>query len=812
MERRRIAKVAVDKTAFSFDKLFSYAVPQGMEPVPGGRVLVPFGRGNKPRQGMVFSLEPDSGEETLKPLLKVIDREPLLDQNLIQVVRFLVSHTFCTYYDAVRAALPNGINFQVAPVYSLTKPIGEIDAEALSEQEGLLVQFLKNPRSENEVADFLQCEDKARRQEALNRLMEQGVAQKTDELKRKVGDQSIRMVRVAEGFEPGEKLSKKQAEVMNLLAQTGTASVREVCYFCGVTEAVLKNLQKRGAVAYYDRETYRTPYKNKEAVSGDEIVLSSSQRKVYDGLTGLCRDEHPAVALLHGITGSGKTQIFLKLIQQAVARGKQAVMLVPEISLTPQMVAKFQQTFGSRVAVLHSGLSMGEQLDEWKRMKRGEADIVVGTRSAVFAPLNNIGLIIMDEEGEYSYKSENAPRYHAREVAKLRCVQSSCLLLLASATPSVDSYYHAKKGDYKLFTLNERYKNAKLPDVRIVDLKTVEKAGFQAISQELADELHYNLSHKEQSILLLNRRGYNTFASCVECGQVLTCPNCSVAMTYHKANGYMMCHYCGYAQRPVQTCPSCGSGHVRLSGLGTQRVEDEVRQLFPDARILRMDTDTTYSRYAYEQNFDRFRAGEYDILVGTQMIAKGLNFPDVTLVGVVSADQSLYANDFRCSERTFSLITQVVGRSGRGEKLGRALIQTYTPENPVIQFAARQDYEAFYLDEIESRRALLYPPFCDICAVGFSGDSDDKTRRAAQAFLELLKQAARAMEFSSPLKALGPVPAGVFKVNNKYRYRLVIKCRAQKEFRRLMRAALKEAGNAPEFQKIGLFADVNGEL
>ncbi len=811
MKGRRIAKVAVDKTVFSFDKLFSYAVPEEQADTlcPGMRVLVPFGRGNKPRQGMVFSLEDGQPDEPLKAIVSVIDKEPLLDGNMLAVVRFLVANTFCTYYDGVRAVLPNGIHYQITPSYSLAGPLSELDG-SFSPEEMQLIQYLKTARTQPEMESFLSGGGISG--QVLEALLDRGVVHQNDELKRRVGDQAMRMIRPAEDFVPPKKLSKKQGEVLSLLQQVGAASVKETCYLCGVTEAVIKNLHKMGALTYFDREIYRTPYQKGEDAAGQEILLSPPQQEVFDGLSALCGEEKPAVALLHGVTGSGKTQVFLKLIEQVTRQGKQAVMLVPEISLTPQMVAKFQQAFGQNVAVLHSGLSLGEQLDEWKRMKRGEANIVVGTRSAVFAPLSNIGLIIMDEEGEFSYKSENPPRYHAREVAKLRCVQNSCLLLLASATPSIDSYYHAKTGTYHLFTLKERYQSACLPDVRIVDLKTAEKAGFQAISQELADELHYNLTKGEQSILLLNRRGYQTFASCMECGEALCCPHCSVALTYHKANGYMMCHYCGYTQRPPKACPSCGSEHIQLSGLGTQRVEDELKQLFPDARVLRMDADTTYSRYAYEQNFESFRRGEYDIMVGTQMIAKGLNFPEVTLVGVISADQSLYAGDFRCSERTFSLITQVVGRSGRGEKPGRALIQTYSPENPVIQFAARQDYEAFYADEIQSRKALLYPPFCDICTVGFAGETDSGTLRAAESFLALLKETAKAAAFSSPLKVLGPAPAGVFKVNNRYRYRLVMKCRAQKEFRRLMRFALKEADALPGFQKIGIFADINGEV
>ena len=816
MIKRMTARVAVDKTNIQFDTLFSYQIPDELvdDVKKGCRVIVPFGNGNRRQQGMVFAVDPPKeGDENLKPILSVLDAEPLLSDEMLRVAVYMTDHTFCTYYDAVRAILPTGINYHIIPTYSLAVELSEVDFPSLDEDQARLVDFLRFAQTEADVNQFLEIAQNPSKKRVVDSLLERGIIRKNDDIKRRVQDQTMRMVRAVPSFDQSAvKLTAKQREVLDFLNEAQSASVKEICYACGVTEVVIKNLAKHDAVEFYERETYRTPYDTMPPSAPEQIALSPSQQEVFDGIEKLYDAHEPAVALLHGVTGSGKTQVFLKLIERALADGKQAVMLVPEISLTPQTVAKFQQMFGSRIAVLHSGLSLGERLDEWKRIGRGDAQIAVGTRSAIFAPFQDLGLIIMDEEGEFSYKSESAPRYHARDIAKFRCVYHKCPLLLASATPSIDSYYQAKSGKYHLFELHERYSNAVLPNVHIVDLRNAEKSNYPSFSQELIDELHYNLERGEQSILLLNRRGYNTFASCIDCGAVVECPNCSVAMTYHKANGYMMCHYCGAAIRPPEICPSCGSAHMKLSGVGTQRIEDEMSLLFPDARILRMDADTTGSRYAYEESFRRFAGGEYDIMIGTQMIAKGLDFPNVTLVGVLSADQSLYSNDFRSSERTFALITQVVGRSGRGDKPGRAFIQTYTPEHPVINFAARQDYAAFYHDESAMRKSLLYPPFCDICLVGFSGSVEKTVSMAADRFLDILSKLARESKHKLAMKVLGPTQFSVLRVNKKYRYRLVIKCRANRAFRSLIRAVIREMGKEHSFHQVSIFADINGDI
>ncbi len=541
-------------------------------------------------------------------------------------------------------------------------------------------------------------------------------------------------------------------------------------------------------------------------------MFSPKQQAVFDGLLGLMNRPDPKCALLRGITGSGKTSVFIRLIDEAVKQGKTAIMLVPEISLTPQMVGKFRRLFGDDVAILHSSLSLGERADEYTRIKTGRAHIVVGTRSAVFAPVKNLGIIVIDEEGEGTYKSESAPRYHARDVAKQRCFYHKAFLLLASATPSLESYYNAKTGRYSLFELDERYNNAVLPDVYIVDMRVEQQNGnHSAFSMPLIEEMRKNLENGEQSILLLNRRGYHTSVRCATCGKAIECPNCALPLTFHKTNGTVVCHYCGYTHTLSPVCPFCGSKFLMMKGTGTQRIEDEISEIFPKARILRMDADTTAAKNAFESKFKAFAAGEYDIIVGTQMIAKGLDFPNVTLVGVLKTDNSLYAGDFRAYERTFSLITQVVGRGGRGGKRGRALIQTFTPDHYVLNLAASQNYPDFYKEEIELREAMTYPPFCDIIVVGFTSLVDRDCSVAALRFRDMLEKRWESDFSEIPLRILGPARNVISKVNGRFRWRLIIKCRNSPKLRKLMELTLKEAGADKALGNVTFFADLNGD-
>ena len=540
------------------------------------------------------------------------------------------------------------------------------------------------------------------------------------------------------------------------------------------------------------------------------IVLSGEQQQACDNLLAEYRDTRPHVSLLYGVTGSGKTSVFLKLIERVLDEGRGIIVMVPEISLTPQFVEQFARRFGDKIAVFHSALSLGERLDAYKRVKKGLAQIVIGTRSAVFAPFDDVGLVIMDEEQEYSYKSESAPRYHAREIAMFRCAQHNALLVLSSATPSVETYYYAQNGRYSLNVLTQRFGAAVLPEVVTADMNMeIQGGNASGFSDVLLQNIENNLEQGKQSILLLNRRGHHSFVTCTQCGEPVTCPNCSISLTYHSRNNRLMCHYCGYSVPYKNECPTCFGKSLRLGGTGTQKAEQDIGMIFPNARILRMDTDATSSKSSYERMISAFSRGDYDILVGTQMVAKGLDFPNVTLVGVLNADQMLYADDYRSYERTFSLLTQVVGRSGRGESKGLAVIQTHTPDNLIIAMAARQDYDAFYQAEITMRQAMLYPPFADICLVGFVGQDQALTLRAANAFLETFTALARTEYPDLPIRILGPSPALVVKVSNKYRYKLIIKCRNNRAFRALLSSALVAFDGLRAYARVTAYADMN---
>ena len=603
------------------------------------------------------------------------------------------------------------------------------------------------------------------------------------------------------------KLTPKQRSVVNLLFDIGTAGVNEICEFCSVGIGVLKNLEKYGVISVFDKEVYRLPYKSDFEVYNASINLSKEQQTAYEIYCKMLEGDG-GTGLLYGVTGSGKTQVYLKLIDKAIDMGKDVIVLVPEISLTPQALSIFHKRYGNKVAVFHSGLSLGERNDEFKRVDRGEAKIVIGTRSAVFAPFHNLGLIIIDEEQENTYKSERTPRYNAKDVANFRCRYNKALLLLTSATPSLESYSNAIKGKYVLCELTERYGDAKLPEVITVDMKNEMKSGNKSpISSVLRQYINETIDNNKQVILLINRRGYNTFISCNDCGHVITCPNCSISLTYHSFNNRLTCHYCGYSKYLDNLCPSCNSYNVRYSGYGTQRIENELELCFPNARILRMDADTTSTKFGHDKLFKAFSNHEYDILVGTQMVAKGLDFPDVTLVGVLNADSSLYDENYNSDERSFDLITQVVGRSGRRDGSGRAVIQTINPYNTTLEYAANQDYKGFFENEIELRKLLIYPPFCDIYSASFVGENENTVALCARAFFDSLKE--ENANAGEKLIILGPSPAKISKINNQYRYRLFVKCKNSAKMRALLSSVLKSVGKMKEYRDVMISVDLN---
>ena len=568
-------------------------------------------------------------------------------------------------------------------------------------------------------------------------------------------------------------------------------------------------MEKSGILRLEHREVFRRV----TVEAGERAappVLNAEQQAAFEGLDALAAAERPAAALLYGVTGSGKTQVYLRLIYEALARGRTAMVLVPEIALTPQLLRIFASHFGDDIAVLHSSLRAGERYDEWKRVRSGQARVVIGTRSAVFAPLRNLGLLILDEEQESTYKSENVPKYHARDVAKYRCAQNDALLVLGSATPSVESMYHARRGDYRLFTLRRRYNEQAMPEVLIADMKQELRAGNgTSLSGPLRAGLAAAMEAGEQSILFLNRRGASRMVTCGECGEVPTCPRCSVHLTYHSANGRLMCHYCGHSEPLPDACPSCG-GALNFLGYGTQKVEEELHAAFPGREILRMDTDTVSATQSHEKLLSRFEKERIPVLVGTQMVAKGLDFENVTLVGVISADLSLYVDDYRAGERTFSLLTQVVGRAGRGAKQGRAVIQTFTPENDVIRCAARQDYDSFYEQEIELRRMRLCPPFRELFVLTASGPLESAVLRTCMRLRRSLEGWLAQPPFRDwEVTLLGPAPASVAKINDRYRYRLTLAAQNTKEIRAMVAHLVRCAQTDKENKGVSVSADVN---
>ena len=730
-ERRlQVAQVAVERTTLHFDKLYSYVVPPHLADAvqTGSIVLVPFGKGGRARVGLVAALQECEDVGKLKTIFDAAPEQARLSGELLDLARDLRETTFCTYYEAVKAVLPYGAQYKAV---------------------------LKDGRP----------------------CLQKQLVRHSDTL-------------YAVNEAPGEKkrVTQKQQAALDLLAQAPrTAAQMESM---GISRAVLNTLCKNGLLRKESQEkTVRLYEGSKEQKT--PLVLSEIQNRVYEQLAALL-EAPPAAALLYGVTSSGKTAVFIKLIEKTLSMGRQALMLVPEISLTPQMVYRLKAAFGQRVAVQHSSLSHTERLLQWNQIQQGGADIVVGTRSAVFAPLERIGLIILDEEQEHTYHSENPPRFLAHDIAKQRAVRHGALFLAASATPSIESYYYAKQGRYHLAEMTQRYNGMPLPQVEMIDMRReLEQGNASGISGRLEQKLKEHLARGEQAILLLNRRGYKTVGMCTACGQVLKCPSCSVPMVYHKAEERLLCHYCGKSVSPVPSqCPECGE-RIKYTGFGTQRVEEELAEKFPAARVLRMDMDTTRKKNAHEEMLAAFARGEYDIMLGTQMVAKGLDFERVTLVGVLGIDQMLFSQGYKAFEQVFSLVTQVVGRGGRSKQPGYALIQTVEPHHPVLQMAARQDYHAFYESEIAFRKLNLYPPFCSICMIGFSGKEEQTVQQAARAMAQIIAQIAAKSYPELPLRVLGPAPMSVAMIQEKYRYKLTLKCRVGARLRQMLRQAVQ---------------------
>ena len=723
--------VAVSNATFHFDKLYTYAVmPDQQDTVRlGSMVLVPFGRGSRARMGVVLACDAEPESAKLKFLFDVAPASACLTPELLRLVHFLKERTFCTYYEAVKAVIPYGAQY---------KPT---------------------------VAE-----------DGVTPVLQKQLVRHTENAYKLVGT-----------LPPKPRPTAKQLAAVALLA--GGERTLSALEEKGISRAVLDNLCVKG-VLECSKVNKSIDLYSSIPLKNEPILLTEEQQAAYNALLPGLEDAAPHSALLYGVTGSGKTLVFLKLIEHCLQMGRRALVLVPEISLTPQMILRLKSQFGKRVAVQHSALNHTERLLQWQMIQDGGADIVVGTRSAIFSPLENIGLVIIDEEQEHTYRSESAPRYSAHEVARQRAAENGALLLLASATPSTESYYAAQHGRTQLVRLTKRYGGNPLPKVQIVDMRAELASGNpREISLAMEDAIRHNLEAGKQTILLLNRRGYQTVAQCEDCREVLKCQKCSVPMVYHKSAHKLLCHYCGsQLDPPPARCPACG-GKLQYRGFGTQKAEEELAKLFPEARILRMDQDTTAAKDAHEKLLAKFARHEYDIMVGTQMVAKGLDFEDVTLVGVLGIDSLLFAQGFRAYETVFSLVTQVVGRSGRAKDPGFAIIQTTDPDNPVLNLAAAQDYDAFFEQEIAYRKLGLYPPFCGLCVVGFAGPKESEVARASARFAALLgRQAAKQPDL--PLRVLGPTPGSIEKINDSYRYKLTVKCRNDRRFRNLIRETL----------------------
>ncbi len=812
-----IAKIAVSAATFAIDKPYSYWVPEDMELCPGIRVSVPFGRGNKRCEGVVLSVEPGS-PEGLKAIERCLDAQPLLNMTMLRLAAFMRDRYFCTLYDAIRAMLPGGLWFSVNDTYELTEDRSWQEKTIRQADAMKLLNHLTDlgGRTDGEALRQAVPEEEAFATAIQYLLKKKWIRCDTD-FQRRTGDKMEQVASLASSAEEAmeyashrPKSAAMQKAVLELLCSVGSVSVKELCYFTGAKPATVKRLRDLGYVNLEDREVLRCREIRPAQIS-TELVLNEEQNAAYQGLSAQMDADAPGVALLYGVTGSGKTSVYLKLIRRCLERGKGAMLLVPEIALTPQLLGVLVAHFGQQVAVLHSSLSPTERYDQWKRVRAGDAKVVVGTRSAVFAPCPDLGLMILDEEQEHSYKSENSPRYCAREVAMWRGVKERALVLLGSATPSIETMYHAKQGHYRLYTLRQRYNGRPLPHVRMVDMRQEVKDGNDlSFSYELQDAIRDTAQRGKQTILFLNRRGNSRALVCVDCREAPECPRCSARLTYHSANERLMCHYCGFSQPVPKRCPNC-DGPLKQVGVGTQKAQQELNMLFPELEIARMDADTVSAVNTHEKILEHFKNDKVPVLIGTQMVAKGLNMPDVTLVGVLDGDLSLYSGSYRAAETTFNMLTQVVGRAGRGEDAGTAMIQTLVPEHQVLNLAARQDYDGFYDLEISLRQMQNLPPFGDLVTVTFTGQEETAVLRGAAKFRDSLILCLKDKTYSQEhCTVLGPAPCTVPKINYNFRYQLTMRGRLTKPLRGLIAHLLRQFAKDGANRGVSAFADVNG--
>ena len=738
-----IAEVVINRSAKRLNRTFDYNIPKELEEliIVGSTVLVPFGKNSNLEEGYVIGIKENTSFE-VKDIAKV---EHNLTHQQIDLATWMAKKYFCNISDCIKQMLTPGT---------------------------------KSKKAENNVQD-----------KTINVIY---LAKTQEEIQFDI--------------DIGKIKSEKQKKILQFLKNNEGVTASEIEMFTSGTRAIIKTLEKNGYVEIVEKKVERNPLTNKNIEKTTNLQLTLEQQNAFTEVQSQIINNSYSEFLLYGVTGSGKTEVYLQLIGEVLKQNKTAIVLVPEISLTPQMLNRFIARFSKdEIAVLHSKLSIGERYDEWNRIKQNKAKIIIGARSAIFAPVENIGIIIIDEEHDSSYKSEAVPKYDAKEIARKLAKENNCPLLLGSATPDLKTYYDTETGKIKLLKLTKRANNSKLPKVSVVDLKMELANGNRSmLSEKLYTAIKKNLEEKKQTILFLNRRGYSTFIMCRECGYTVKCKNCNISMTYHKSENKLKCHYCGYEEKIVTICPECHSTKIRYFGTGTQKLEQEINKIFPNATTIRMDIDTVTKKNSHEEILNKFKNENIDILIGTQMVVKGHHFPNVTLVGVIAADSSLNIDDYRANERTFQLLTQVAGRAGREKLEGQVIIQTYNPENFSIECAKKQDYEMFYNTEIALRKQLKYPPFCDIILIGFNSLSENEIKIVAEKTYEYLKSNLDIKDFN----ILKPMPSPIDKIQNRFRWRIIIKGNITENANKVLNNCLKEIYNQ-NYKNTRVSIDVN---
>ncbi len=816
MTSKPFAEVIVDISARKLDRVFYYSIPPEIN-VPlreGARVVVPFS--GRTVEGYIVGFSDVSEVSGIKYISEVLDPETWLPADLMALAGWMADRYMCSTVAAIKSLMPSGARTTGQTFY--------VPADSPEVVPAALLAGL-----EREVYDYVCRRGKVPQKEMFSRFGGQeletvlrelggrGLIEVVRAIKPRLKPRQIQVVELALNREECERVIKdiegkapKQSAVLRTVYEHGSLPAAELSRLAGTTPATVRELIRKGYLAAETVEIRRDPYASRSFAETEPLKPTPEQGKTLQRLRKAITGSKFETFLLHGVTGSGKTEVYLQAIDYCIKSGKQAIVLVPEISLTPQMVERFKGRFGNLVAVLHSRLSAGERYDEWRQIKTGRVRVVVGARSAVFAPFANLGLIIIDEEHETSYKQEDSPKYHAREVAIARGRLTNCIVVLGSATPSLESYSRALAGRYSLLTIENRVSGQALPEVTVIDLREEIKEGHRSIfSRELIGRIRDVLDRKEQAILFLNRRGYATFIVCRECGLVMKCPRCSITLTLHAGEQALRCHYCDFRRKAPEVCPDCASTSIRQFGVGTQKVESEIARWFPDARVARMDMDTTTGKGSHEKILNRFRDGSIDILVGTQMIAKGLDFPGVTLVGVITADTSLNLPDFRAAERTFQLLTQVAGRAGRGKRPGEVVVQTYTPEHYSVVYAKNHDYRDFFREELKLREILEYPPYCSLVRILISGKTENNVIQGSEVIAAKLSQELGRFNLGITQPLLGPAPAPLSKLRNRYRWQICIRGTPGSLLRKVIREALESQQDDPMLAVLKISVDVD---